>query len=96
MSDNVNHSLAINTELDIERFTHKSLVVHPGASGSYNVLVSNDGTTWITIAATVTTDAIVRSGPAATDLPHCVKLIKVTETVAGTDPTFFFQGHDPV
>ena len=97
MADVVNHALVVGAALDIERFTHKSLLIHPGASGNYSVKVSNDGTTFIEIGTTgVNTDKLFRSGPAATDLPHTCKFIKVDEVAAGTDPTFSFVGHDPV
>ena len=95
MADNVSHDLEPGTPLDIERFTHKSLQIIPD-SGTYEVEVSNDNTTYFPIASTVTVNTLIRSGDAATDLPHCVKFIRITETVAGTNPVFRFQGHDPV
>jgi hypothetical protein len=97
MADVVKHDLVVGTALDVQRFTHKSLLVHPDAAGNYSVKVSNDGNTFVEIASTgVGSDTFLRDGPAATDLPTVCKFIRVDELAAGAAPTFSFVGHDPV
>jgi hypothetical protein len=94
MAQIVEKDLVIDEAFDISRFTEKSLVVHPGASGDYDVEISNDGTIFLDLVTGIVADTFLRGGRGATDIPLAVKFIKITEDVAGTDPTFKFLGLD--
>lgn len=94
MSQAVEKNLIPGTAFDISSFTEKSLQITPGAAGDYTVQVTNDGTTFVTVVANVTTNVLIRGGRAATDLPLAVKQIKIIENVAGASPVFAFLGLD--
>jgi len=95
MADNVIHSLAIDQVLRVSNFTHKSLSVFVDG-GTFSVQVSNDGIKFFSIQSSISADVLIRTGPAATDLPHQVEFIKVVEEGAGTAPRFFLSAHNPV
>ncbi len=93
MSLAIPKNLEVAVVFDIGNFVHKSLSINPDG-GDYNVEVSNDGNTWHTIAATITVNTLLRTGPATTDLPHAAQKIRITENSAGTAPVFAFLGMD--
>ncbi len=94
MADNIPHSLEIDKEFRIADFTHKSLSIFVGG-GEFSVEVSNDGILFHAIRTGITSDVLIRTGEAATDLPHKAELIKITQQSGGTDPRFTLSLHDP-